>query len=116
MKGVVTFRVYVSRKDSKKKNGKDTTTAQGIYTRERIRMTSTRVAKGVSNADFVSVACPEKNNNDDVEIETFFVLIENVLLPSSEEDGKYSRKDVVLDARVGGNRTDDGSFSRERIR
>ena len=62
-----------------------------LYTREHIRMTSTRVAKGVSNADFVSVACPEKNNNDDVEIETFFVLIENVLLPSSEEDGKYSR-------------------------
>jgi len=63
-------------------------------------MTSTRVAKGVSNADFAR-ACPEKNNDVDVEIETFFVLIENVLLPSAEEDGKYSRKDVVLDARVG---------------
>ena len=60
-------------------------------------MTSTRVAKGVSNADFVC-ACPE---NNDVEIVTFFVLIENVLLPSAEEDGKYSRKDVVLDTRVG---------------
>jgi hypothetical protein len=64
-------------------------------------MTSTRVAKGVSNADFVSVACPEKTTTTTCEIETFFVLIENVLLPSAEEDGKYSRKDVVLDARVG---------------
>jgi hypothetical protein len=91
----------MSRKDSKKKNGKDTKKRhRELYTHERIRMTSTRVAKGVSNADFVSVACPEKNN-DECEIETFFVLIENVLLPSAEEDGKYSRKDVVLDARVG---------------
>ena len=88
----------VERTSKKERKGHHNGT--GNYTHERIRMTSTRVAKGVSNADFVSVVCPEKNN-DDVEIETFFVLIENVLLPSSEEDGKYSRKDVVLDARVG---------------
>ena len=58
-------------------------------------MTSTRVAKGVSNSDFVYV-CRENDVDD-----TFFVFIENVLLPSAEEDGKYSRKDVVMDTRGG---------------
>ena len=58
-------------------------------------MTSTRVAKGVSDAD---VSRLRVENDDD---DTFFVFIENALVPSSEEDGKYSRKDVVLDTRVG---------------
>ena len=81
---------------------------------QHVRMTSTRVAKGVSNADFVYV-CPE---NNDVEIETFFVLIDH----RERFTPIRGRRWEVFEERCRSghtrreNRKDDGSFSREHIR